>query len=212
MTHTEETRQTDAQPPRKVFLFSGHMVDAPTRTVPRFPPAAVPAAARAIERVLEAFEANADDLALAQAAAGGDLLFLEASQRRGLRCEVLLPLMEEAFIARSINPVAEPAGWRARFHRIVRGPRTTVRFMPQELGTTPPDSNIFERCNHWLLDTATAWGLQRLSLIALWDGNPEQRAGGTAQMVVAVMRHCATVTWIDTRDLHSRLNSLRRPS
>ena len=31
-------------PPRQVILFTGHMVDAPTRTLPRFPAVLVPAA------------------------------------------------------------------------------------------------------------------------------------------------------------------------
>ena len=38
----------EGAPPRKVFLFSGHMIDAPGRQPARFPPAVVPAAARAI--------------------------------------------------------------------------------------------------------------------------------------------------------------------
>ncbi|ENO83944.1 hypothetical protein C667_24449, partial [Thauera phenylacetica B4P] len=31
--------------PRRVILFSGHMIDAPGRAEPRFPPALAPAAA-----------------------------------------------------------------------------------------------------------------------------------------------------------------------
>ena len=38
--------------PRKVVLFSGHMIDAPGREKPRFPPDKEPIAARAIAEAL----------------------------------------------------------------------------------------------------------------------------------------------------------------
>jgi hypothetical protein len=38
---------TDDDPPRKVALFSGHMIDAPDRAKPRFPADKEPIAARA---------------------------------------------------------------------------------------------------------------------------------------------------------------------
>ena len=77
--------------PRQVLLFSGHMIDAPDRKMPRFPAAAEPLAANAIATVLDRLGAGSDDLALCQSAAGGDLLFLEACRQRGVKCQVLLP-------------------------------------------------------------------------------------------------------------------------
>src|SRR5690349_14580778 len=65
-----EARSTPAQragsprEPRQVLLFSGHMVDAPDRPQPRFPPRMVPAAARRIAEVLDGLQAGPDDLAL----------------------------------------------------------------------------------------------------------------------------------------------------
>ena len=70
-------------PPRLVFLFSGHMVDAPDRAEPRFPAEKEGIAARAIAAALDQLGAGPGDLALAQAANGGDLLFLEACKARG---------------------------------------------------------------------------------------------------------------------------------
>ena len=89
-----------------VILFSGHMVDAPDRPTPRFPADKEDIAAQKIGEALEALGAGPEDLALCQAAAGGDLLFLEACQQRGVRCQVLLPLREPDFIDRSILPSA----------------------------------------------------------------------------------------------------------
>jgi hypothetical protein len=39
-------------PPRKITLFSGHMIDAPGRAIPRFPPDREPIAAAAIGAAL----------------------------------------------------------------------------------------------------------------------------------------------------------------
>jgi hypothetical protein len=60
--------------PQRVLLFSGHMVDAPGRRAPRFPPSKVTAAARRIDAALDALHAAATDLAITQGAAGGDPL------------------------------------------------------------------------------------------------------------------------------------------
>ncbi|HET7528295.1 MAG TPA: tetratricopeptide repeat protein, partial [Burkholderiaceae bacterium] len=60
--------------PRRVILFSGHMMDAPGRDPPRFPADKEAAAAQRIAQALEDLGAGDADLALCQAAAGGDLL------------------------------------------------------------------------------------------------------------------------------------------
>ena len=186
--------------PQRVFLFSGHMVDAPGRTPPRFPMAMVPAAQRRIAELLEALGAGAQDLALSQAAAGGDLLFLQACLALGLRCEVLLPFGEDEFIRRSVEPVSEGAHWRALYARL-RRQLPPPRLMPAELGPLPDGVNPFERCNVWLLDTALAHGAHRLHLVVLWDGAGSGHPGGTDHMVREARAHAAQVHWIDTRTL-----------
>jgi tetratricopeptide (TPR) repeat protein len=67
----EETWQ-----PRQVLLFSGHMVDAPDRKSPRFPADKEAIAAQKIAETLVQLGAGEGDLAVSQAAAGGDLLFV----------------------------------------------------------------------------------------------------------------------------------------
>ena len=72
--------------PRQTILFTGHMVDAPDRAVPRFPATRVDAAAHRIAAVLDEIGAGPEDLALTQGAAGGDLLFAEACLAAPCRC------------------------------------------------------------------------------------------------------------------------------
>jgi hypothetical protein len=187
--------------PRQVLLFSGHLVDAPDRAEPRFPSSKVAAAAQRIAAALDTLAASTDDIAYSQAAAGGDLLFVEACQARGVRCEVLLPFDEPEFIAQSVTSASDPAHWQARYADVRQKLATPVRCMPQVLGPTPPGANAFERCNQWLLASALVHGAEKLAFLCLWNGAGGSGPGGTAHMVETVQRRGVRVSWIDTRTL-----------
>lgn len=193
----------DAPPPsyRQVLLFSGHLMDAPDRAVPRFPPAMEPAAARALAQVLDQLAAGPGDLTLCQAAAGGDLMFLEASVARGVRCQVLLPFDEPTFIERSVLCSAHGAQWQARWQALKPQLGAAPLVMDAVLGPTPEDEDAFERCNRWLLDTALAHGGDRLRLVLLWNGAGGDGPGGTQDMMQRAQAVGAQVHWVDTRQL-----------
>ena len=190
-----------SRPPRRVFLFSGHMIDAPDRPSPRFPPHREAAAAREIAAALDRHQAGPDDLALAQAAAGGDLLFLEACHRRGVCCEVLLPFDEPEFIERSIRPSANGDAWLQRYRALRAEAAISPRVMPVELGPLPEGADPFERCNLWLLHSALAFGADKANFICLWNGGGADGPGGTAHMYQEVKQRTGQVDWIDTRTL-----------
>jgi tetratricopeptide (TPR) repeat protein len=189
----------DRWQPRQVLLFSGHMVDAPNRPTPRFPADKEVIAAQKIAEALDQLGAGPDDLALCQAAAGGDLLFLEACQQRGVRCHILLPLPEPEFIERSILPSTGGDKWRQRFFRIKDQLKDPMRIMPVELGPLPRGVDPFERCNLWLLYTALAWGLKKVRFVCLWNGGGGDGPGGTEHMYNEVKQRTGRVMWIDTR-------------
>ena len=189
--------------PRQVILFSGHMIDAPNRSTPRFPAEKEPIAAQKIADALDELGARADDLALCQAAAGGDLLFLEACQQRGVRCQILLPLPEPEFIARSIMPSAGGDKWRERYFTMRQRLKDPIRIMPDELGPLPAGVDAFERCNLWLLYTTLAWGVKKARFICLWNGGGGDGPGGTEHMYNEVKTRTGQVTWIDTRKVWS---------
>jgi tetratricopeptide (TPR) repeat protein len=187
--------------PQQVLLFSGHRVDAPGRTPPRFPPERIPQAAAAIDQALDALEAGAGDFALVQGASGGDLLFAEACTARGVRVQLLLPLPEPEFIERSIASSIGGEDWRTRYFALRAVLKDPPRVMPDELGPLPARANAFERCNLWLLYSALARGVDRVRFICLWDGGGGDGPGGTAHMFREVKRRTGRVTWIDTRTL-----------
>jgi tetratricopeptide (TPR) repeat protein len=189
----------DRWQPRQVFLFSGHMIDAPDRPTPRFPAEKEEMAAKRIAEVLDQLGAGPEDLVLSQAAAGGDLLFLEACQKRGTRCQILLPFDEPNFIQKSIMPSKNGDRWRDRYYLLKAELKYEPRIMPDELGPLPNGVDPYERCNLWLLYTALSSGLSKVRFMCLWNGGGSDGPGGTAHMYKEVERRTGRVTWIDTR-------------
>jgi hypothetical protein len=195
------SNELGAQQPRRVFLFSGHMIDAPNRQEPRFPAAKEAAAARKIAEALERLSAGPEDLAFTQGACGGDLLFTEACQQRGVRVQWLQPFEEPEFIQKSV--VCHSETWLVRYQAAKAMLSTAIRSAPQELGPLPIGSDPYERCNQWLLATAMAYGASKVHFICLWNGGNGDGHGGTAHMYQEVSRHTGQVIWIDSRTLQS---------
>ena len=194
-------RPEDSWQPRQVLLFSGHMMDAPGRPAPRFPPDKKDIAKQKIVEALDALGAGPDDLALAQGASGGDILFLEACRDRGVRLQLMLPLREPEFIQRSILPSAEGEMWRRRYFALTASMKDAPHIMPDELGPPLKDVSPFERCNLWLLYTALAYGIGKVRFICLWDGGGGDGPGGTSHMYNEVKNRTGRVTWIDSREI-----------
>jgi tetratricopeptide (TPR) repeat protein len=187
--------------PRQVLLFSGHMIDAPDRKEARFPADKEAAAAQKIGAALDLLGAGPEDRGFSQAAAGGDLLFLEACQQRGVRCQVLLPFAEPEFIERSVLPSVGGDAWRDRFYAATAKLEDPIRIMSDELGASPKGIDPFVRCNLWLLYSALACGIAKVRFLALWNGDGGDGPGGTAHMYNEVKRRTGRVTWVDTRRL-----------
>jgi hypothetical protein len=185
--------------PRQVFLFSGHMIDAPTRPKPRFPATKEPAAARKIAEALEQLGAGPEDLALTQGACGGDLLFTEACQQRGVKVQWLQPFDESEFIQKSV--VCHSETWRARYLTAKAKSTIKIRSAPQELGPLRAGVDSYVRCNLWLLSTAMSYGVRKVHFICLWDGGGGDGPGGTAHMYQEVKGQTGQVIWIDSRSL-----------
>ena len=179
----------------RVLLFSGHMVDRPDRPQPRFPPGKVAAAARRLDDLLATLAAGPADCALTQGAAGGDLLFAEACQARGVDLQLLLPLPEAEFIATSILPCADGRQWAQRYQSVRRQLRRPPAILPAA------DGDPYVRCNRWLLDRALTLAPEGLHFICLWDGGDGDGAGGTADMIGEVRRRGGRIDWLDTRQL-----------
>jgi hypothetical protein len=196
--------ETAPGPRPRVLAFTGHMIDQPGRSAPRFPAEHEPAARAAIRCAVEAECAMAGGVArgLSGGASGGDLLFQEVCAELKIATDLYLALPQPAFIAASVAP-AGPA-WVERF-RVARA-RATCRVLAAGEALPgwlqgKPDYDIWQRNNLWVLHNALALGHDQVTLIALWDGRPGDGPGGTEHMVETASARGAKVVVLDTRAL-----------
>jgi class 3 adenylate cyclase len=172
-----------AFPPLQLLVFSGHVPDLPGHPR-RFPMEAMPQVREAMRKKLDQLGAR---VGLVSAAAGADLLFIEAMlERPDARLHVVLPWSTEEFFRTSVQPF-EPVGaapmWEPLFRRAL-DQAATIR----ELGQVyqPSDDVGWEFTQEVMaglaLNTAR---MSRLDVqpVALFDGQSGRGAGGTQSFV-----------------------------
>lgn len=204
-----------APAPERVLLFAGHMIDKPSRKTPRFPAGQEATARQAIRAAVEAslagWPANTRALGMAGGASGGDILFHEVCAELGIATELYLLMPQEDYIAESVRvdpSIDSTPGWIERF-RVIRqrceaaGGYHQLRddgALPHWLAALP-DYSIWERNNRWLLQSALAYGADKLTLLVLWDGLAGDAPGGTQHMVDVASAAGAQVRQLDSRKL-----------
>ena len=185
--------------PRYVFLFSGHMIDAPGRSEPRFPPNKEKIAAQSITKKLGELDAGPKDLALCSGACGGDLLFAEACLKLDVHLQIRIPFDEPTFLKNSVTFAG--GNWRERYYAVKNNKLTTLFVMPEELGPTPPKVNPYEQSNLWQLYTALSMGAEKVRFICLWDRKGGDGPGGTKHMHDSIKERSGLVFVLDTNVL-----------
>jgi hypothetical protein len=183
--------------PHRAVLFSGHMIDAPGREKPRFPPDKESVAASAIRSALADLDVGPRDLCICGGACGGDLLFAEAALKRSGLLELYVPFDEETFLEKSVD--FADAGWRVRF--FAAKARATLHVLPLERGPTPEGEDPYERNNLWMLEAACRFGSDKVDLVCLWNGESGDGPGGTHDMMEQVQKAGGRAHWLDTTKL-----------
>ena len=189
--------ESSPKPPRKVVLFSGHMIDAPGRAKPRFPPDKEAVATGAIASALADLNLGSSDLAICGGACGGDLLFAETARARGSRLELYIPFEEPTFLEKSVD--FADRDWRGRFLAARAG--ADLHIAPRELGPTPEGEDPYERNNRLMLDAAARFGPDKVDFVCLWNGEGGDGPGGTKHMMEEVRARGGRTTWLDTTKL-----------
>jgi hypothetical protein len=187
----------------EALVFIGHQIDRDGRS--RFPRDLEPAVADAIGlRVVAARDAaKAAGRKLhgfAAASDGGDILFHEACGRAEVESSVYLPVPDELF--RSTSEF--PPGWLSRYLDVTaaRQPLVTMNsspLVPSWLDLRPETSS-WPRFNRWILHNAK-YATDRVTVLALWDGQPARGLGGVASMVEMAPRRGVAVDVIAIGDL-----------
>lgn len=177
--HLSSAWLDDAMRIPPVVVFTGHMIDAPGRAQPRFPPQLEDAVHAQIRERLERLRPVA---AYGSAACGADILCLECMQELGGELHIILPFPADRFREESVD-LRPDSRWGQRFERLLECADEVL-----VISERPPPSNAstFEYAN--LIMT----GLARLRAevldtelhgLAVWDGTGGGSAGGTGSVV-----------------------------
>ena len=163
-----------------VAVFSGHLIDGPKRTTPRFPPEEED---RVRFRLREIVDRRRIAFGYASCACGGDVLFLEEVLAAGGRVVVAPPLPLEKAIERSVS--VAPGDWEARLRAVLRDPRATL-LEPECDETGEDDAVVYSFCNRHLFGLATLRARKLgfpLRGVCVWDGRTGGTPGGTSSAV-----------------------------
>ncbi len=172
-----------AFPPLQLIVFAGHLPDLPNG-IKRFSAESISMVRKRLRETLDQLQAR---VGLVSAAAGADLLFIEAMRAQpGTKYHVILPWSQNEFYRTSVEPYDDASsspGWKSLFDRAIQH-AATVR----ELG------QIYEPADDvgWEYTHEVTAGLALLTArtcrldvqpVALWDGSGAGAAGGTASFV-----------------------------
>lgn len=163
----------------RIAVFSGHLIDAPNRPQPRFPPHLETQVYQALRQKLA--EHNIQ-FGYACAACGSDILFLEAILERSGEIHMVLPYPEAQFRQDCVD-IIPGSNWGERFQRLLQS-ATSVSVAVNSV--YEEDTSIYEY-THRLLHGLGKMRAQTLDTelvpMAVWDGKPGDGFGGTATMV-----------------------------
>ena len=163
---------------KHTLLFTGHMIDAPTRDSQRFPAAKEAKAREAIKKELQEEKTQHHDelRGIAGAASGGDILFQELCREMNIPGMIYLALPPEEYKEASVAFAGEQ--WVNRFEKL-------IKTLPVEIqqGSNENKDDVWVKSNLWMLNKALENGGAHMTLIALWNGEGGDGKGGTEHMV-----------------------------
>lgn len=161
-----------------VVVVSGHMIDAPDRKEPRFPPSQVERVARELDEAFDAWGVGPGTTILCGGARGADILAAEAGLRRGAGVYVCLALPPDEFERCSVGLAG--TDWATRFRSLLE--RAEVEIAVGANDTSADDVDVFERANARLVELANS-RTDRPHAALVWDGRRGDGPGGTADLI-----------------------------
>ncbi len=174
----------------QVFLFAGYMVDYPSKEKKTFPETRENEIRSEIRKKLEKYHAGSDDKAiLAGLSAGSEILFAEECAEKGIHVDVHLPLAEAAYIREFVSPGGET--WAERFYKIRSHPLVDEYYQMDNVGEAKEGYEPYERNNRWALYSSLLHGIDKVRLIAVWNGlggRPKDRDARLTRHMVELMR------------------------
>jgi class 3 adenylate cyclase len=191
-----------------VVIFSGHMIDRPKREQARFPPQLEPRVGREIAAKLEEIDAG---IGYAAAACGADILFLESMLKRGSEIHVVLPFPKEVFRKTSIE-IAPTGSWNRRFERVLAQAASVTITNPYDDRGSALSFEYEQKFSDGLASLRARTLDCDLVALAVWDGQPGDRTGGTASRVGRWREHGREIhiVALEPQDAPRRATSSRK--
>jgi tetratricopeptide (TPR) repeat protein len=162
-----------------VLIYTGHMIDSPGRSQPRFPPEMESTIRAEIRRRLERLEPVA---AYGSAACGADILCLECVQELGGELHIVLPFPAEQFRSESVD-FCPDGHWKERFERLLESADEVLVISEQP---PPSGTSIYEYVNLFMTGVARLRAQMmetHVQGLAVWDGTGIGGEGGTGSLV-----------------------------
>ena len=189
-------------PAPDVVAFAGHLIDAPGRAVPRFPPALAPEVEAAMREQLAGLHTP---IIYASAACGADLMFVELALEAGSEVNVVLPFDREDFVRTSVAVGGD--GWVERFDAaLARASRVIMATDEGYLG----DDVLFEHAAMLLEGFAILRARQLQTTPSLYCVIDPASAGGVGGTQASFERWKSRVgppRVLDLRELRAKLAS-----
>lgn len=167
-----------ALPPPTVVLFSGVRVDRTGAKLRYFPPELEAPMAAEISRQLD--EMNAE-IGYSSAAAGADLLFIEAMIEQDAEVNIVLPCAIDDFIEQRVRPAGRR--WEKRFRNALKLVNSVT------LTTTDPliDDLVVLQHNNRVIDGTARLRARTLGfkpyLLAVWDHRLPSKPGSVSDFI-----------------------------
>lgn len=161
----------------RAVVVSGHMVDAPGRPRPRFPPDQVPRVAARVNDQFERWSVGPGTILLTGCARGADIIAAEAALERGAEVRLVLAREPGDFVADSVS--LPQTDWEERFHALVS--RADVEIV----GGSGDD--VYARTNDRIIEHAREIDDHPRALI-VWTGEEGDGPGGTSDFVDRLTR------------------------
>jgi tetratricopeptide (TPR) repeat protein len=183
----------------RAFLFSGYMVDYPGKDRKTFPADKESEIRGDLQKKLESFKLIPDDRAfIGGLSAGSEIIFAEICAELGMKVKVFLPLPEAEYIREFVSPAGDK--WVERFYKIRNHPLVEEMYQTENVGRPKKDDDPFERNNRWALYSSLGRGVDKVRLIALWNGQSDHPKDRDARLV----RHMIDLT----RDLGASIDQV----
>jgi tetratricopeptide (TPR) repeat protein len=166
----------------RAFLFTGYMIDYPSKDKKTFPADTENDIRQEISDKLDKFDIGPDDRAFVGGlSAGSEILFAEVCAEKGMKVKAFLPLPESAYVRQFVTPGGD--NWVERFYKIRNHPLVEEFYQVENVGLPKAGDDPYERNNRWALYSSLGRGIDKVHLIALWNSHGDKPKDRDARLV-----------------------------